>query len=142
MVESKDSIVEDFETTALVRINPKEATLPIDTSAEWTKGFMLINQLIKELADIRYTESYIDETGEKRSRMVLHPQLLGYIQERRHMIDQIWKVSGGEVVNEGRKEAIKNMARILFETQVERKTKEKYRKDVINILEVEENDEN
>jgi hypothetical protein len=141
MVESEDSAQDDFETTALVRINPKEATLPIDTSAEWTKGFILVNKLIKELADVRYTESYIDEVGDKRSRMVLHPQLLGYIQERRKMIDQIWKVSGGEVVNEGKKEAIKNMARILFETQIERKTKEKYRDDVINILEVDVNDE-
>lgn len=142
MVESEDSISEELETLALVEITPREATLPIDTSREWNKGFKLINQLIKVLADAMYFENYIDEVGDEHRLPKMHPQLLGYIQERRHMIDQIWKIAGGEVINEGRKEAVKNMARILFETQIERKVKEKYKNDVITILEVESNDEN
>lgn len=141
MVESEDSISEELETLALVEITPREATLPIDTSREWNKGFKLINQLIKVLADAMYLEKYIDETGDEHNLPKMHPQLLGYLQERRHMIDQIWKIAGGEVINEGRKEAVKNMARILFETQVERHTKEKYKDDVITILEVDSNDE-
>ena len=72
---------------------------------------------------------------------MMHPQLLGYMQERRHMIDQIWKIAGGEVINEGRKEAVKSMAKMLFETQLDRATKSKYKEDVITILEVENEDE-
>lgn len=141
MVESEDSVSDELETLALVNITPREATLPIDTSREWNKGFKLINQLIKVLADAMYFEKYIDETGDEHRLPKMHPQLLGYMQERRHMIDQIWKIAGGEVINEGRKEAVKNMARILFETQIERKIKEKYKADVITILEVDSKDE-
>lgn len=140
MSEEEEFNIEDFETTALIRIKPSEAKLPIDTATEWTKGFMLINKLIKELADVRYTEEFIDGSGKKRQRMMLHPQLLGYLQERRKMIDQIWKISGGELVKEGQKEMIKNFAKFIFETQMDDKMKKKYRDHVINIIEVETNE--
>jgi hypothetical protein len=141
MVESEETAIEEFDTTVLVRINPKESTLPIDTSAEWTKGFSLINTLIKELSDHRYIEEFEDNSGVKRTRPMMHPQLLGYMQERRHMMDQIFKFMGGEVANELKKESAKKLADFLFKLQTD-KIKEQYKKEAYKIIELEVSDGN
>ena len=141
MVESEESAIEEFDTTVLVRINPRESSLPIDTAAEWTKGFGLINTLVKELSDHRYIEEFEDNGGVKRKRPMLHPQLLGYIQERRKQIDQIFKLMGGEVANEIKKENAKKLAGFLFELQRD-EIKERYKKDAYNIIELEVSDGN
>lgn len=140
MLETENTVIEKFDTTVLVRINPKKSTLPIDTSAEWNKGFILINVLIKELTDHRYIEEFIDGGGHKRTRPMLHPQLLGYMQERRHMIDQIFKIMGGEVANEFKKESAKKLAGFLFQLQTD-EIKQKYKKQAYKIIESEVSDE-
>jgi len=132
----KESAIEKFDTTILVKINPKESSLPIDTAAEWTKGFGLINTLVKELVDNRYIEEFEDSGGKRRKRAMLHPQLLGYIQERRKMIDQIFKLSGGELFNEVKKESVKKMAGFIFDMQIDG-IKEKYKKEAYKIIEAE-----
>ena len=141
MVESEKTAIEEFDTTLLLRINPRESSLPIDTAAEWNKGFALINTLIKELADHRYVEEFMDNGGMKRKRPMMHPQLLGYMQERRHMIDQIFKVMGGEVANEIKKESAKKLADFLFQMQMD-EIKEQYKKEAYNIIEIEVSDDN
>jgi len=141
MLETKQGAIEEFDTTVLVRINPRESTLPIDTSAEWTKGFSLINTLIKELSDHRYIEEFEDNSGVKRTRPMMHPQLLGYMQERRHMMDQIFKFLGGEVANELKKESAKKLAGFLFNLQID-EIKEKYKKEAYDIIELEVSDNN
>lgn len=141
MLEAEESAIEEFDTTVLVRINPRESTLPIDTSAEWTKGFSLINTLIKELSDHRYIEEFEDNGGVKRTRPMMHPQLLGYMQERRHMMDQIFKFMGGEVANELKKESAKKLAGFLFELQMD-EIKDKYKKEAYDIIELEVSDDN
>ena len=62
----EETALEKFEYTTLVKINPKQSTLPIDTAAEWTKGYMLINWVLLELAKDTYIEHYRDELGKKR----------------------------------------------------------------------------
>ena len=141
MLETEQNAIEEFDTTVLVRINPRESTLPIDTSAEWTKGFSLINTLIKELSDHRYIEEFEDNGGVKRTRPMMHPQLLGYMQERRHMMDQIFKFMGGEVANELKKESAKKLAGFLFNLQID-EIKEKYKKEAYDIIELEVSDDN
>lgn len=136
MVESEQSEIVEFDTTMLVRINPKESSLPIDTAAEWTKGFGLINTLVKELSDHRYIEEFEDSSGVLRKRPMLHPQLLAYIGERRKMIDQIFKLSGGEIANEIKKESAKKLASFLFDMQMDG-IKEKYKKEAYDIIECE-----
>lgn len=141
MLETEQTAIEEFDTTVLVRINPRESTLPIDTSAEWTKGFSLINTLIKELSDHRYIEEFEDNGGARRTRVMMHPQLLGYMQERRHMMDQIFKFMGGEVANELKKESAKKLAGFLFNLQID-EIKEKYKKEAYDIIELEVSDDN
>ena len=137
MTEAEQNAIEKFDITTLVRIVPGKTTLPIDTSMEWNKGFKLVNLLIKELAEERYSEEWTDETGAERRRRVLHPQLLGYMQERRKMIDQIFKISGGEAMNEMKKETARKMADYIFKVNTDRETKEKYKKDALKLIEVE-----
>ena len=141
MVETEESAIEEFDTTLLVRINPRESSLPIDTAAEWTKGFGLINTLIKELSDHRYVEEFEDNGGVKRKRPMLHPQLLAYVGERRKMIDQIFKLSGGEIANEIKRESAKKLANFLFEMQMD-EIKEKHKKEAYDIIELEVSDDN
>ena len=112
---TEETAITAFEYTTLVKINPKQSTLPIDTTAEWTKGYMLINSLLYELAKDTYTEKYKDELGEERRLTHVHPQLLAFMQERRRLQDQIWKISGGEAVNEGKKEFFRKQADFIFQ---------------------------
>jgi len=91
---TEETAIQKFEYTTLVKINPKQSTLPIDTTAEWTKGYMLLNMVLLELAKDTYTEIYIDELGETRRLTHVHPQMLAFIQERRRLQEQIWKISG------------------------------------------------
>jgi len=134
MTEDKDEI-EKFEYTTLVKINPKQSTLPIDTAAEWTKGYMFLNMVLLELAKDTYVEPYVDELGKDRRRTHIHPQMLPFLQERRRLQEQIWKISGGEAVNEGKKEFFKKQADFIFQMSQDVEFKEKHKKSVRKILE-------
>lgn len=139
MSKNKEESLSKFDETVLVRINPSKSNLLVDTAAEWTKGFCLTNQLIFELAKERYQEKYVDPVGEEHERTVLHPQLIPLMNLRHKQIEQIYKISGGEAVNEAKKESAKNWAKMIFEGQVDRKTKQKYEKQAKEIIELEVN---
>ena len=132
-----EGAIEKFKYTALVKINPKQSTLPIDTTAEWTKGYMLLNMVLLELAKDTYTEEYIDELGEKRRLTHVHPQMLSFLQERRRLQEQIWKISGGEAVIEGKKELFKKQADLIFQMSQDHAFKEKHKSKVQKIIEAE-----
>jgi hypothetical protein len=136
---AKDSKnIQPFEKTYLVRVAPKEATLPIDVLAEMTDSFILIDNLIKELSDTRYKEEYIDESGHTRQRIMLHPQLISYMGERRKMLDQAWKISGAEAEQETKKEVVKSFANAVFKSQSD-EIKNQYKKEVMKIIEEDQN---
>ena len=129
--------IEEFKYTALVKINPKQSTLPIDTTAEWSKGYMLLNMVLLELAKDTYTEEYIDELGEKRRLTHVHPQMLSFMQERRRLQEQIRKISGGEAVIEGKKELFKKQADLIFQMSQDHAFKEKYKDKIYKTIESE-----
>lgn len=131
----------NFERTVLVEIKPGKSTLPIDTASEWTKGFMLVNQVISELLADTFIEEYVDEVGSNRRQTHIHPQLLPFIQERRRLQEQIWKLMGGEAVVEGKKQVMKNLADMIFEMGKDIKTREENKDEIKNIIEAEFDDE-
>ena len=135
--KEQELTIQNFEYTTLVKINPKESTLPIDTVAEWNKGYMLINMVLLELAKDTYVETWTDELGTPRRLTHIHPQFLSFFQERRKLADQIWKISGGEAMNEGKKEFFKKQADFIFEMSQDLKFKDKHRSAVKQILEAE-----
>jgi hypothetical protein len=130
----------DFEYTSLIKINPKQSTLPIDTASEWTKAFILINTVVVELMKDTFIEMYTDETGKRRRLTHLHPQLLPFMQERRKLQDQIWKISGGEAINEGKKELYKKQADLIFEMAQDKSFKDKHEEEVQKVIEAEFDD--
>ena len=137
-VEVEETAIQKFEYTTLVKINPKQSTLPIDTVAEWTKGYELINTLLLELAKDTYIEEYKDEfTGKLRRLTHVHPQFLPFFQERRKLQDQIWKISGGEAMNEGKKEFFKKQADFIFQMSQDLEFKDKHKETMKKILEAE-----
>ncbi len=136
-MSEQEKAIEKFEYTTLVKINPKQSTLPIDTAAEWTKGYMLINLVLLELAKDTYVDSYTDELGKPRRRTHIHPQMLPFLQERRRLQEQIWKISGGEAVNEGKKEFFKKQADFIFQMSQDVEFKDKHKDKVRKILEAE-----
>lgn len=138
--EDNDNIIVQFCETQLINVRPGDASLPIDTSAEWTKGFQLINQLIYELYQEKYVEDFEDDNGNSRQRTRFHPQLLPLIQERRRTIDQIYKISGKEATNEVKKEFGKLAAKAIFEGTKDRDLKEKHKQTAIEIIEAEFNE--
>lgn len=138
--ELKGPII-SFETTELMNINPKESTLPIDTVAEWTKGFSLVNEIIHLLSEDTYLEEFEDSSGEVHTRHRINPMLLPFLKERRALMDQFYKVSGGEAVNEAKKEVSKSLANAIFNFKQDRKVNEKNREKVIEILENDVNED-
>jgi len=136
-IEDQELTIQNFEYTTLVKINPKESTLPIDTVAEWNKGYMLINMVLLELAKDTYVDFYVDERGKERRDTHVHPQFLSFFQERRKLADQIWKISGGEAMNEGKKEFFKKQADFIFQMSQDVDFKDKHRDAVKQILEAE-----
>ena len=129
--------IEEFKYTTLVKINPGESTLPIDTVAEWFKGFELVNHLIYLLSKSTYTEKWTDEFNEEHEQPKIHPLLLPFMQERRKLQDQMWKISGGEAIMEGKKELYKKQADLIFQMSQDRDFKKKHRKKIEKILEAE-----
>ena len=135
--EDQELAIQDFEYTTLVKINPKESTLPIDTVAEWQKGFGLVNYVIYLLGKSIRVEKYTNEFGDEVEEPKIHPQLLSFMQERRKLQDQMWKISGGEARNEGKKEFFKKQADFIFQMSQDEDFKDKHRNTVKKILEAE-----
>lgn len=135
--EEKNLVVQEFEYTTLVKINPKESTLPIDTVAEWSKAFGLVNYVIYLLGKSIYIEQYRDEFGILREIPKIPIQLLSFMQERRKLQEQMWKISGGEARNEGKKELYRKQADLIFQMSQDNDFKDEHRKSVRKILEAE-----
>ena len=53
------------------------------------------------------------------------------------MIDQIFKISGGEALNTMKVETAKKMADYIFKVNIDRDTKEKYKEDALNLIGIE-----
>lgn len=138
MLSNSGSEIVRFDETELLRINPKDSTLPIDTSAEWTKGFRLINQLIHELSTERFIDAIQGNDGSIHKFTKVNPLILPLLRERRLMIDQYWKISGAEAVQEVKTETAKGFARMLFQTNIDKKLKDKYREEAFKVIEADE----
>lgn len=134
MSDSTD--LDTIEETVLVRLKPDQATLPVDTASEITKGYTLINKLLGEVLRDKHIEEYIDEHGDTRRKTHYHPWTLELIKERRRTIEMIWKMAGGEALNEAKKESAKKMADMLFHAQ-EQDIKKRNKDDFIKIMEAE-----
>ncbi len=124
----------DMGKTFLVQINPEQSTLPIDVASTWTQGFLYINKILEMVDKDTFVETFLSETGRERQQTHIHPLLLPMLQERRRMIEQVWKISGGEIMNEAKKTIVKSFAKQIFESQLS-KQKQKYQKDFIEIIE-------
>jgi len=135
--DPQETPIEEFKYTTLVKIEPKQSTLPIDTSTEWNKAFQLVNYVIYLLGKGIYIEKYIDETNVEREVPKIPPQLLAFMQERRKLQDQIWKISGGEAIIEGKKELYRKQADLIFQMSQDRDFKKKHREKIEKILEAE-----
>ena len=129
--------IEEFKYTTLVKIDPGQSTLPIDTVAEWSKGFGLVNYIIYLLSKSMYIEKYTDEFGVPREIPKIHPQLLSFMQERRKLQDQMWKIGGGEALMEAKKELYKKQADFIFQMAQDYDFKKKHEKSMRKILEAE-----
>ena len=123
-----------MDKTFLVQINPGQSTLPIDVASTWTQGFLYINKILEMIDKDTFVETFLDETGKDRRQTHIHPLLLPMMQERRRMIEQVWKISGGEIMNEAKKTIVKSFAKQIFESQLSNQ-KEQYKKEFIEIIE-------
>ena len=134
----ENEVINDFKYTTLVKIEPGKANLAIHTGKEWQKGFALVNNIIAKIGSDEWVEEWTDEEGQTHTKHHIHPQLLPWIQERRRVIDQYWKISGGEAVTEGKKQAYKNMADMIFNMRQDKDFIKEHEKEFKEIIEVED----
>ena len=125
-----------FRNTDLLDIDSGKSNLAIDTMKEWTKGFVLINEIIFKLHESTYTEEFEDNVGKLRNRPKFHSLLLPFFKERRVLMDQYWKISGGEAVNEAKKEISKQLASTIFNFKLDEEANKVNRDKVIEMIEV------
>jgi len=140
MTSEIESTELDMTKTFLVRVNPEQSTLPIDVAATWTQGFLYIHKILDMIDKDTYVEHFIDDNDIERRRTHIHPLLLPLLQERRKMIEQVWKISGGEIMNEAKKSVVKNFAKQLYESQLS-KHKKDYEDNFKQIIEAEVSNE-
>lgn len=125
---------DDLDLDTIESMSKGAATLPIDTAVEWRKGYELTSKLLNMLVkDIHVTE-YTDDYGNKRRKTEIPSELMRFLKERRLQIKQIFKIAGGEALNEAKKEKAKQMVQAIWENP----DKDKYEQDAINIIEVDE----
>jgi hypothetical protein len=136
MGSEKESEELDINKTFLVQVRPEQSTLPVDVAATWTQGFMYIHKILQMIDQDAYVEHYIDEAGKERRQTHIHPLVLPMLQERRRMLDQVIKLTGVDVMNEAKKEVVKNFAKQLYESQLS-KQKEQYEEQFKEIIEAE-----
>lgn len=133
LTENDDTSLLDSFTDDSIKVEEKKSSIVMDTLHEWKKGFNLINYIVGELGkDIRIV-SKEDDHGQYRETHV-NPELIKYLKERRYLLDQIWKLSGGELVQEGKKQAIKQMVDAFFNDDQENIVKD-HKDDIKEVIE-------
>jgi hypothetical protein len=140
--ESTELELIPLKETSVLKIRTKESTLLVDTAAELTKGYHWINVLLSEILNERYTEQIEDENGKIHNRTKFHPLTMKLIEERRKTIDQIYKISGGELRNEVKKELGKLSAKMIFEASKNQNTKSTYIEQAKSIIEASFDEDN
>ena len=113
-MSEENNAIDEFKYTSLVEIKPGKSNLMIDTAKEWQKGFVLVNSIVARLGEDIWDEQFEDDNGNTHTRTHINQQLLPWVQERRRLMEQFWKISGGEAVVEGQKQAYRNLADMIF----------------------------
>ena len=141
MTEKKRDLI-PFEETILVRINPEDSTLPIDTAGEITKGIMWINELLGTLLSESYQDTITDSKGGEHQITKFHPLTMKVFQERRKSIDQVMKFINNQPESLVKEELSKLTAQALFSMSKNFKDKQKVKNKAFEVLEAEHyNDE-
>jgi len=107
-------IMKKPEKSPLVKRTSKN-TLLTNIAAEIRRKYSLIKSVIDRLMEDVYTEEIFDDDGNFiRKRTHVHPQLIKWMREARMFCNDIWKLSGGEIQQEGQKKAIEIQAKIVM----------------------------
>lgn len=105
-----------FEESFDIVPQKEEINLLNDVAVEMKKKYDLVNEIIGMLYGDTRQEDVLDSNDNIiGQRTHLHPQLLSWMREARQFIDDLWKLNGGEIKQEGQKETIKLGAKILLE---------------------------
>lgn len=139
-MEKPDFDLAEIEETVVMKLTSDKATLPVETSSELTKGYALLNKLLYEVLQDKHIEHYTDEHGESRRRTHYHPWTLELLKERRRVIDQIWKMQGGEALNEARKAGAKKYAEKIWDMQ-DPEIKQQHKDKFIKVMEAKVDEE-
>jgi len=112
-METKNEIVEKEKNYPLDKHSDKD-TLLKNIALEMTKGYEMVQDVINKLLKDERIDQLIDEEGNIiGQKTYMHPQLLKWITEMRHFLDDMWKMGGGEIQQEAEKEKLKLQAKLI-----------------------------
>ena len=93
----------------------KQRTLLDDVAEEINKKYSVVRGVIDRLMDDVWTEEIYDEDGTLvATKTHIHPQFLKWLREARMFCNDIWKISGGEVQQEGEKKVLELQAKLIM----------------------------
>ena len=114
-MSEKNSLTKCEEKFDIVK-QEEENNLLNDVAIEMKKKYDLVNEIIEKLYNDTRTDDVVDvDDNPIGQRTQLHPQLLSWIREARLFQNDLWKLTGGEIQQEGQKKSIEVMAKIVLE---------------------------
>ncbi len=114
-MEDINAIVTQEEKSPLAMLEAAHS-LTVDVATEMGKGYSDIQEIINLLKMDTRVDDVLDEDDKKiGQRTHVHPQLLKWYQEGRHTLETLWKLGGGDIIQEVEKEKIKMKAKIIME---------------------------
>jgi len=114
MSEKKD--LTKLEPLEAIVLKEEDNTLLSEVAVEMNKKYNLVDEIIEMLLGDTRQIPIKDEDGiVLGQRTQLHPQLLSWIKEARLFQIDLWKLRGGDIVQEGQKKGIEVAAKILLE---------------------------
>lgn len=114
-MSEKNTLSKIEETFDIINLE-EENTLLNDVASEMHEKYKLVNEIIDMLyRDTRQTDVTDEDGFVIGQRTHLHPQLLSWMKEARLFQDDLWKLTGGEIKQEGQKQTIQLMTKIVLE---------------------------
>lgn len=113
-MEENKAIIKREENSPLAVLNT-DNSLSVEVAREMVKGFELIQDIVDKLKQDTRTDELKDDEGKIiGQRSYVNPQLLKWVQEARHYLDNMWKLGGGELQHEAEKKKLEIKANLIM----------------------------
>lgn len=122
--ESNELTVIELNKVILKKYLPEDITLPVDAASEMTRSFFFLSNVITEMEKDTRVDRVVTEDGREVRKTYIHPHLLEWLKERRSTLEQVHRMTGGDISLEQKKEQLKLFGKIIYDMSSDQKIRE------------------